>query len=103
VRSRATALVLVVALMGSLTGCFGYNKSSKGWAYVGDSILVLGGAAAIAEGATTSNKDMPCDDGCSVYTAPFSGMLLAGIVVATAGLFGFVLNATRTNVKGSSH
>src|SRR5438093_5964747 len=39
---KVMALVACFAL-----GCFGYNSSAKRWAYVGDTILVIGGAAAI--------------------------------------------------------
>lgn len=99
-RTRAIALVLVVAL---LPGCFGYNRSSKGWAYVGDTMLLAAGGAGIAVDAT-SKHEASCDSpGCKPYTSPVGGMLVAGVVVATAGLVGILLNATRANVRASSH
>src|SRR5213078_4192689 len=39
--SRALAALMACALL--LGGCFGYNKSAKRWAYVGDTVLLLGG------------------------------------------------------------
>lgn len=95
-----------VALIASLTllaGCFGYNKSAKRWAYVGNGVLIAGGGAAIALDVTSS--DAPCmpdamNNGCS-YRAPVHGALIAGVVLAAAGVFGMLFNATRTNVKTS--
>jgi hypothetical protein len=91
-----------VALIASITllaGCFGYNKSAKRWAYVGDSVLILGGGAAIAIDVTS--KETPCmGDNCP-YKSPIHGALVAGVVLAAAGVFGILFNATRTNVKTS--
>lgn len=98
-RMRALAVLAAVAL---LSGCFAYNKSGKRWAYVGDTILVLGGGGAIAADVLDKPKDcmettvMKCD-----YRPPFSGMLVAGAVLVAAGLFGYIFNATRDNVKTS--
>ena len=96
----ALALIATISL---LTGCFGYNKSAKRWAYVGDAVLVLGGGAAIASDVTT--KTAPCmpdamNNGCT-YQPSIHGALVAGIVLATAGVFGILFNATRDNVKTS--
>ena len=85
-----------------LPGCFGYNRGAKGWSYVGNTFLIAGGGAAIAVDRTTT-KDACTGTGCMTYSAPFSGMLLTGAIFVTAGLVGIVLNATRPNVKGSSH
>ena len=91
------ALGLVCCL---LVGCWGYNSSAKRWAYVGDSLLIVGGGAAIA--ADQLNKPAPCmGAGCPTYTPPISGALVAGVVLAAAGLFGIVFNATRSEVKTS--
>lgn len=88
------------SLIGSLgTGCWGYNSSSKGWSYVGNTLLLAGGGGAIALDRTSSEAD--CTGTSCAYKAPISGMLVAGIVVATAGLFGILFTATRTEVKGS--
>lgn len=97
----ATAVCVAAAL---LTGCFGYNKSAKRWAYVGDTVLVLGGGGIIAADMT-SRDSAPCmpvmpNTPCA-YEAPLTGALIAGAVLAAAGLFGFVFNATRPTVKTS--
>lgn len=93
VLALASALVL-------LSGCFGYNRSAKRWAYVGDTILILGGGAAIAGDQLT--KPAACTGpGCPSYTSPISGALVVGAVLVAAGLFGIVFNATRDNVKTS--
>jgi succinate dehydrogenase/fumarate reductase flavoprotein subunit len=95
-----------VALIASLTllaGCFGYNKSAKRWAYAGDAVLIAGGGAAIAFDVTSSDAAcMPdaMNNGCS-YRAPIHGALIAGVVLAAAGVFGMLFNATRANVKTS--
>jgi len=97
--TRLTALVLTAVLA---TGCFGYNKSAKRWSYLGDTVLVLGGGGVIAGDVLT--KDDPCMDTAFMkcrYESPVSGVLVAGIVIAAAGLFGILLNATRPNVKSS--
>jgi peptidoglycan/LPS O-acetylase OafA/YrhL len=93
----AVALIAAVALVAPLTGCFAYNKPAKRWAYVGDSVLILGGGGAIALDVTS--KDEPCmGDNCP-YKSPIHGAMVAGVVLVAAGLFGILFNATRTNVK----
>jgi hypothetical protein len=92
----ALALFASIAL---LTGCFGYNRSAKRWAYVGDTVLVLGGGGAIALDVTS--KDAPCTGDSCPYKSPIHGALVAGVVLAAAGLFGILFNATRDNVKTS--
>jgi hypothetical protein len=95
-----------VALLASLTllaGCFGYNKSAKRWAYVGNGVLIAGGGTVIALDVTS--KDAPCmpdamNNGCS-YRSPIHGAMIAGIVLAAAGAFGILFNATRDDVKTS--
>jgi len=81
-----------------LLGCFGYNSSAKKWAYVGNTVLILGGGGAIAAEETT--KPPPCMT-AACYNPPLTGGLVAGVVLATAGLVGIVFNATRPNVKTS--
>lgn len=95
--------VALVASITLLAGCFGYNKSAKRWAYVGDGALILGGGAAIAIDVTS--KDPPCmpdamNNGCS-YKSSIHGALIVGVVLAAAGLFGILFNVTRDNVKTS--
>jgi hypothetical protein len=99
----ARSAVALIATIGLLGGCFGYNKSAKRWAYVGDAVLIAGGGAAIALDVT--GKDAPCmpdamNNGCS-YRSPIHGALVAGVVLAAAGVFGLLFNATRDNVKTS--
>ncbi|MDB4958318.1 MAG: hypothetical protein JWO36_5887 [Myxococcales bacterium] len=93
--SKVVALVCIL-----LTGCFGYNSSAKKWSYFGDTLLVLGGGAAITVDQTS--KPPACmGAGCPLYTSPISGGLIAGVVLASAGVFGVILNATRPSVKTS--
>jgi hypothetical protein len=93
----ALAPIAAVALIALLTGCFAYNRPAKRWAYVGDSVLILGGGGAIALDVTS--RDEPCmGDNCP-YRSPIHGAMVAGVVLVTAGLFGILFNATRTNVK----
>lgn len=94
--------VAVVTCLALLTGCFGYNSSAKNWSYAADSVLLLAGAGAIAWDYET--RPGPCTLPtlmCPVYTEKVDGGLIAGIALATAGLFGLIFNATRTNVKTS--
>ena len=91
-----------IALIASITllaGCFGYNRSAKRWAYVGDTVLILGGGGAIALDLTS--KDEPCTGDNCPYKSSIHGAMVAGVVLAAAGLFGLFFNATRDNVKTS--
>ena len=94
------ALLALSALLA--TGCFGYNPSAKKWAYVGDSVLIAGGGAAIASDFLikddTSSMPMATD---KAYEPPFSGAILAGSMLVTAGIIGIIINATRPTVKTS--
>jgi hypothetical protein len=94
---RAVALLTCAGLA---TGCFGYNSGAKKWAYVGDTIFALGGAAAITADLLT--KDEPCTGtGCPEFELPFGGATVAGAILLTAGIVGYVINATRPTVKTS--
>jgi hypothetical protein len=95
---KAVALVACIAL---ITGCFGYNSSAKKWAYVGDSVLIVGGAATIAVDVTSSPEKCTATTGICPYNAPVGGAMIAGIVLVTAGVIGMLYNATRTEVKTS--
>ncbi len=100
-KSRRSLAALAVISLG-LTGCFGYNKSAKRWAYVGDSVLILGGGGAIAGDVLTKDEPAPCMAGTMCpYESPISGAMVAGAVLVTAGLVGILVNATRPNVKTS--
>jgi hypothetical protein len=97
--NRALAVLATAALV---SGCFGYNKSAKRWSYVGDTLLMIGGGGVIGLDLTASTE--PCMAGPGMpcpYEAPVSGPLVAGAVLAAAGLFGLLFNATRPNVKTS--
>jgi hypothetical protein len=96
---RSTAVLL--AALG-LAGCFGYNRSAKRWAYAGDTVLILGGGGAIAGDLLTREPvKMPCLNNSCPYDPPFGGAMVAGVVLATAGLVGLIINATRPIVKTS--
>lgn len=91
----------MVAVAALASGCFGYNQSSKRWAYVGDTVLVLGGGGLIAGDLLTQEDCMPMPLAPCAYEAPISGALVAGAVLVVAGVVGMVVNATRANVKTS--
>ncbi|HET9626885.1 MAG TPA: hypothetical protein VFP84_36245 [Kofleriaceae bacterium] len=100
---RVAMTVASITLIAFLSGCFGYNKSAKRWAYVGDAILLVGGGTAIAIDVT--QKETPCKpdemgNGCT-FQPSVHGALIAGVVLAAAGLFGILFNATRDDVKTS--
>jgi hypothetical protein len=103
-RSRsALAVTATLGLLSGSLGCFGYNRSAKRWAYAGDALLIAAGGATIALDVTS--KDPPCmpdarNNGCS-YRSSISGAMVAGAVLAAAGVFGLLFNATRDNVKTS--
>jgi len=88
-----------LALVALLSGCFGYNSSAKNWAYVGDSILIAGGGAAI--GLTVTDKTDCTTTGASCYSSPVNGPTVAGAMLIAAGVIGIIYNATRAEVKTS--
>lgn len=93
--------IALVALLACASGCFGYNKSAKRWAYAGDSVLIVGGGGTVAADLLLT-EDTACEGmGCPSFESPISGILVAGVVLATAGLIGIILNATRPEVKTS--
>jgi ABC-type Mn2+/Zn2+ transport system permease subunit len=93
----ARSAVVLIALVASLAGCFGYNPSAKRWSYVGDTALILGGGAAI--GIDVTSKEAPCTGDNCPYRSSIHGAMIAGVVLVAAGVFGIVFNATRDNVK----
>ena len=96
---RVIALAIVVA---TCAGCFGYNRGAKRWAYVGNSILMVGGGGAIAADQLGSSADAGMTGtAAEPYEPPFSGVMVAGVVLVAAGLFGMIFNATRPYVKTS--
>ena len=83
-----------------LTGCWGYTSSSKKWADVGDSLLLVGGAGALAYGV--EDKPAACTgDGCE-YHSSIRGGEVVGVALLAAGLFGLLFNITRETVKNPS-
>ena len=99
IQRRSIAALAVLSL--SLTGCFGYNKSAKRWSYVGDTVLLLGGAGAITADVLTRPEPEMCTGSACRYESTISGAMVAGAVLVAAGLVGIVLNATRPEVKTS--
>jgi hypothetical protein len=106
-RSRSLAAwTLVLALCAALsTGCFGYNPSAKRTAYVGNSLLIVGGGATLAAELLLAE-----DDGCPAgiptcmetdELSPITGPMVVGTMLITAGLVGIVLNLTRPTAKNS--
>ncbi len=95
-------LVGVLAALPLVTGCFGYNQSAKRWAYVGDSVLIAGGGAAIATDLLT--RAQPCMEPPAIhctYESPVTGAMVAGSMLVIAGVVGMIVNATRPVVKTS--
>jgi hypothetical protein len=97
----------IVALVACLSGCFGYNKSAKRWAYAGNTVLILGGGGVIAADVLTKDSSSPMMPANTTepqrdrYKEPISGGIIAGAVLVAAGVFGIIFNATRPNVKTS--
>jgi len=100
-RSLAILAALAIGIGMGSTGCFGYNRSAKRWAYVGDTVLILGGGGAISADFLTGTEPPPCMGRACPYESPVSGAIVAGTVLVTAGIIGIVINATRPNVKTS--
>ena len=97
--SRMPRVVALVACAALATGCFGYSSSAKKWAYVGDSLMIAGGGAAIAGDILTHE---PCDaSNCPAFDPPFGGGAVVGAMLVTAGIIGIVITATRDSVKTS--
>ena len=97
---RAPRSLAAIVAIGALTGCFGYNKSAKRWAYAGDSVLILGGGGAIAADVLTRSDPAPCPvNTMCPYDSAISGAMVAGTMLVTAGIVGIVVNATRRTVK----
>jgi hypothetical protein len=93
-------IVSAMLCVAMLTGCWGYTSSSKKWAYVGDSLLLVGGGAALAYGV--EDKPAACTgDGCE-YHSSIRGAEVVGVALLAAGLFGLLFNITRENVKNPS-
>lgn len=97
--SHMPRVVALVACAALVTGCFGYDSSAKKWAYVGDSLMIAGGGAAVAGDILTHDA---CEGAnCPSFDPPFGGAAVAGAMLVTAGIIGIVLTATRDPVKTS--
>jgi hypothetical protein len=95
---RRVALVACAALA---TGCFGYSPPAKRWAYVGNTLLVLGGGGAIAADLLATKQ--PCvGPGCADFDPPVGGMFVVGTLLVSAGIVGMIINATRPTAKPPS-
>ena len=93
-------VLAILAIVACASGCFGYNKSAKRWAYAGNTVLILGGGAAIAADVLTKDSSsMTMPNTMDEYKQPVSGGIVAGALLVGAGLFGMIFNATRPNVK----
>ena len=88
-----------IALVALLSGCFAYESPAKKWAYVGDTVMLVGGGAAIVADILTHEK---CEGAtCPKFDPPFTGASVAGVMLVTAGIVGIIFNATREPVKTS--
>ena len=96
-------LLAVLALLGC-AGCFGYNSSAKKWAYAGNTVLIIGGGAALTGSILTKSDPEPMmsitgQPQEEPYSLPVTGGMVAGGFLIAAGIFGIIFNATRPNVK----
>jgi hypothetical protein len=101
-RPPSWAACVLVAVLGvaSGTGCFGYNRSAKSAAYVGDSVLIVGGSGTIGA-ELLLGKDSCQGAGCVEPLSPVTGPLVLGTMLVTAGVVGLLLNLTRPLAKGA--
>lgn len=97
-RFSRSALALSASI-SLLSGCFGYNRSAKRWAYAGDTVLILGGGGLIA--ADVTSKEASCSGDNCLYKSSIHGEMVVGVMLVAAGIAGIVLNATRDEVKTS--
>lgn len=94
---RWVAIVAIFALGTLATGCFGYNRSAKRWAYVGDTVLIIGGGGAVAADVVGGHDKV--GEGVAEYQPLFGGMAVVGALLVAGGIAGMVINATRPDVK----
>lgn len=94
--ARLARLAATCAVAATLAGCFGYTRSARSWAYVGDALLVAGGGATIAVGVAGAPAAPPAMAGeLPRYQPPLAGPVAAGAFLIAAGVAGLALNATR--------
>ena len=101
-RQRWLAAALMLATTASATGCIGYSRSSKRWAYVGNSTLLASGAGVLTLGILTYDSSCPANTGgssstntCVTKVGPVSGISVVGALLLVGGIVGIVLTATR--------
>lgn len=101
-RQRWLATALMLATTVSATGCIGYSRSAKRWAYVGNSTLIASGAGALTLGILTYDTSCPTNAGgssstnsCVTQVGPVSGISVVGAMLLVGGIVGIVLTATR--------
>jgi hypothetical protein len=96
----ASCVLLSALWVASATGCFGYNRSAKNAAYLGDSFLIVSGGSAIGA-ELLLGKDSCEGAGCTQPLSPVTGPLVAGTMLVTAGIVGLLLNITRPLAKSA--
>ncbi|HPH66763.1 MAG TPA: hypothetical protein PLF40_13490 [Kofleriaceae bacterium] len=101
-RQRWLAAALTLATTIGATGCIGYSRSAKRWAYVGNSTLLASGAGALTLGILTYDTSCPTTTGgssstnsCVTQVGPVSGISVVGAMLLVGGIVGIVLTATR--------
>ena len=102
-RRRAAIVLLALATtVATSSGCVGYSRSAKHWAYLGNSTLIAAGGGAMALGILTYDTSCPTTTGgssstnaCVTQVGPVSGITIAGAALLIGGIVGIVLTATR--------
>jgi hypothetical protein len=101
-KPRAARRIAVIAMIALGSGCIGYSRSAKRWAYVGNSGLIGVGGGALALGilsfdssCSTTTMTSSSSNTCIAPVGRFSGISVVGAVLVVAGLVGIVLTATR--------
>ena len=101
-RRAALGLVALATTLTASSGCVGYSRSAKHWAYLGNSTLLAAGGGAMALGILTYDTSCPTNAGGSSSTnacvspvGPVSGITIAGAALLIGGIVGIVLTATR--------
>lgn len=101
-RRTAIWLLALATTMATTSGCVGYSRSAKHWAYLGNSTLLAAGGGAMALGILTYDTSCPTNAGgssssnaCVTQVGPVSGITIAGAALLIGGIVGIVLTATR--------
>ena len=101
-RRASIGLLALVTSVATTSGCVGYSRSAKRWAYLGNSTLLAVGGGAMALGILTYDTSCPSTAGgststnaCVTEVGPVSGITIAGAALVISGIVGVVLTATR--------